>query len=286
MTLTTAPPSEVPLTQLANRMWSSQQRQANPYRAATHNKGIMNGIDAVVIATPDFSHGRILTAALATGIYAGALTCTPALAAAIDTLNRILPESAPLASVGYGIAYPYSMISMVLLIQFLPKLLKRPIKTEEKLWLAEKALEPTPIALKRDLDLAIAEILQLKRDMRTFQRELREKEKEARAAREAQAAAEEDAKKAKIAAKAAEVAAQDEAKRAKAAVKAAEAAAQDEAKKAKAAVKAAEAAPQNEAKKAKAAAAAVKELAKQVKADNKTVKATTDAATKTKSKDI
>ena len=152
--------------------------------------------------------------------------------------------------------------------------------------LAEKALEPTPIALKRDLDLAIAEILQLKRDMRTFQRELREKEKEARAAREAQAAAEEDAKKAKIAAKAAEVAAQDEAKRAKAAVKAAEAAAQDEAKKAKAAVKAAEAAPQNEAKKAKAAAAAVKELAKQVKADNKTVKATTDAATKTKSKDI
>jgi len=44
-----------------------------------------------------------LPAALATGLYAGALTCTPALAAAIDTLNRALPEAAPLVSVGYGI---------------------------------------------------------------------------------------------------------------------------------------------------------------------------------------
>jgi class III poly(R)-hydroxyalkanoic acid synthase PhaE subunit len=152
--------------------------------------------------------------------------------------------------------------------------------------LAEKALEPTPIALKRDLDLAIAEIHQMKRDMKTFQRELREKEKEARVAREAQAAAEEEAKKAKIAAKAAEAAAQDEAKRAKAAVKAVEAAAQDEAKKAKAAVKAAEAAAQDEAKKAKAAEAVAEELAKRAKTDNKTVKAATEATTKTKSKNV
>jgi putative transport protein len=78
---------------------------------------------------------------LAIGLYAGSLTCTPALAAAIDTFNRVLPEAAPLASVGYGIAYPYSMIGMVLLIQFLPQLLKRPIKTEEKHWLAEKTME-------------------------------------------------------------------------------------------------------------------------------------------------
>src|SRR5215208_4790008 len=100
---------------------------------------VVAGTGAVVTALlAYFFH---LPAALATGIYAGALTCTPALAAAIDTLNRILPESAPLASVGYGIAYPYSMIGMVILIQLLPKLLKRPIKAEEKLWLAEKAVE-------------------------------------------------------------------------------------------------------------------------------------------------
>jgi putative transport protein len=70
-----------------------------------------------------------------------ALTCTPALAAVVDTLDRVLPEAAPLASVGYGIAYPFSMIGMVLLIQFLPRLLKRSIRTEEQLWLAEKAIE-------------------------------------------------------------------------------------------------------------------------------------------------
>jgi len=132
--------------------------------------------------------------------------------------------------------------------------------------LAEKALEPTPIALKRDLDLVIAEIHQLKRDMRVVQRELKEKEKEARVAREAQAAAVEEAKKSIIAAKAAEAAAKDEAKVAKAAVKAAEAAAQ------------------NEAKKARAAEAAVGKLAKQAKADNKTAKAATGATTKTKAK--
>src|SRR5512133_315730 len=109
------------------------------------------GMQFVVLALVIVGSGAILTgvlayllhlpAALATGLYAGALTCTPALAAAIDTLNRVLPDAAPLASVGYGIAYPYSMIGMVLLIQLLPKLLQRTINTEEKLWLAEKAIE-------------------------------------------------------------------------------------------------------------------------------------------------
>jgi putative transport protein len=109
------------------------------------------GMQFVVLASVVVGTGALVTGllaytlhlplALATGLYAGSLTCTPALAAAIDTLNRVLPEAAPLASVGYGIAYPYSMIGMVLLIQFLPRLLKRSIKTEEQLWLAEKAIE-------------------------------------------------------------------------------------------------------------------------------------------------
>jgi putative transport protein len=109
------------------------------------------GMQFVVLAFVVVGTGAIVTAllayllhlplGLATGLYAGSLTCTPALAAAIDTLGRVLPEAAPLVSVGYGISYPYSMIGMVLLIQFLPKLLGRPIVAEEKLWLAEKALE-------------------------------------------------------------------------------------------------------------------------------------------------
>jgi len=115
--------------------------------------------------------------------------------------------------------------------------------------LTVRALEPTPIALKRDLDLAIAEITQMKRDMRILQRELRENGKETRAAREAQAAAEEEAKKTRVAIKTAEATAQDEAK------------------------------------KTKAAGAALDEL-KRTKTDNKTVKATTGATTKIKAKKV
>ncbi len=152
--------------------------------------------------------------------------------------------------------------------------------------LAEKALEPTPIALKRDLDLAIGEIHLLKREMKAFRREFQAVQKEALAARGAQAAAEEEVKNAKIAVKAAEVAAQDELKKAKAVIKAAETAAQEELKKAKEAVKAAETAAQDEAKKAKAAEAAVAALTKQATADSKTVKAAPKDITKTKSKNV
>lgn len=82
-----------------------------------------------------------LPPALAAGLFTGALTCTPALAGALDVLIRVMPESAALASVGYGIAYPFSMIGIVLLTQFLPRLLKRPVKVEEAAWHREKAIE-------------------------------------------------------------------------------------------------------------------------------------------------
>ena len=75
---------------------------------------------------------------LASGLYAGALTCTPALAAAIDTAERLASGSSDLVSVGYGIAYPVSMIGLVLLIQTLPRLARRELKGEEQRWLAEK----------------------------------------------------------------------------------------------------------------------------------------------------
>lgn len=140
--------------------------------------------------------------------------------------------------------------------------------------LAEKALEPTPIALKRDLDLAIKEIHQMKRDMKTFQREFKELQKDARAAREAQAVVEKELKNAK----AAEATALIDAKNAKAA----EAAALDDTKKAKLA----EAALQEEVKKLKLTEVAVKDVAKQAKAADKPAKASPRATTKTKSKNV
>jgi putative transport protein len=78
---------------------------------------------------------------LATGLYAGALTCTPALAAAIDSVNRLGLGQSASVSVGYGIAYPFSMIGVVLLIQFLPRLFKRDLKAEESRWREEQAKE-------------------------------------------------------------------------------------------------------------------------------------------------
>jgi len=117
------------------------------------------GMQYVVIAAATVVSGALLTAlaaltlhlpaALAAGLYAGALTCTPALAAALDVLQRMLPESAALASVGYGVAYPFSMIGMVLLVQFLPRLLRRPVKMEEQKWLEEKTREDPGLAARQ-----------------------------------------------------------------------------------------------------------------------------------------
>jgi len=58
-----------------------------------------------------------------------------ALAAAIDAMEKIAPGSSGTVSVGYGIAYPFSMIGVVLLIQFLPRLLRRDLRQEEARWL-------------------------------------------------------------------------------------------------------------------------------------------------------
>ena len=85
---------------------------------------------------------------LAVGLYTGALTCTPALAAAIDTVNRLSLGSSAAVSVGYGIAYPFSMIGIVILVQFLPRLLKRDLKAEEARWREEQARETPGIVAR------------------------------------------------------------------------------------------------------------------------------------------
>lgn len=58
------------------------------------------------------------TPALSIGLMTGALTSTPGLAAAIQATND------PLASVGYGIAYPFGVLAVVLFVQLLPRILK------------------------------------------------------------------------------------------------------------------------------------------------------------------
>lgn len=57
---------------------------------------------------------------LATGIFAGSLTSTPALAAATEGLKH----GASGVSIGYGIAYPIGVIGIVVFVQVLPRVLK------------------------------------------------------------------------------------------------------------------------------------------------------------------
>ncbi len=63
---------------------------------------------------------------LAVGMMSGALTSTPGLAAAIEATGS------DMASVGYGIAYPFGVIGVVLFVQLVPKFLHLDIEGESK----------------------------------------------------------------------------------------------------------------------------------------------------------
>lgn len=61
---------------------------------------------------------------LMAGLFCGALTSTPGLTVAIDA------SSSPLASIGYGIAYPFGVIGVVLFIKLLPRMMKINVEDE------------------------------------------------------------------------------------------------------------------------------------------------------------
>ena len=63
---------------------------------------------------------------LCAGLLTGALTSTPGLAVAIDATQS------PLASIGYGIAYPFGVIGVILFIKLMPKLMNTNIRDIEK----------------------------------------------------------------------------------------------------------------------------------------------------------
>ncbi len=69
-----------------------------------------------------------LPAALATGMMTGSLTSTPGLAAAIEAAG----EQGELASIGYGIAYPFGVIGVVLFVQLTPRFLRANMDEERK----------------------------------------------------------------------------------------------------------------------------------------------------------
>lgn len=60
------------------------------------------------------------------GLVAGALTSTPGLAVAIDSTQS------PLASIAYGIAYPFGVIGVILFVKLLPKVLHVDLEQEAR----------------------------------------------------------------------------------------------------------------------------------------------------------
>lgn len=66
-----------------------------------------------------------ISAPLAVGAFAGAMTSTPALAAASEAAGEFTND----VVVGYGIAYPFGVIGVVLFVQLIPRLLR--LKIEE-----------------------------------------------------------------------------------------------------------------------------------------------------------
>ncbi len=69
--------------------------------------------------------------ALAIGIFNGALTSTPGLAAAYDATQS------PLTAVGYGIAYPVGVVGVILFMQVFPRILSIRFNDEEQQYKSE-----------------------------------------------------------------------------------------------------------------------------------------------------
>lgn len=68
-----------------------------------------------------------INSSISAGIFAGALTSTPALAAAMETLAGNTSG----VSIGYGIAYPFGVVGVVIFVQLVPKLLRYDLRAQE-----------------------------------------------------------------------------------------------------------------------------------------------------------
>jgi putative transport protein len=86
---------------------------------------------------------------LAAGMFTGALTNTPALASTMDAVGRIDSNQTAAVLVGYGIAYPFSIVGVTLLIPLLPKLLRRNIDDAERDWCNSQAGERSSLSKKQ-----------------------------------------------------------------------------------------------------------------------------------------
>ncbi|MEH0156828.1 TrkA C-terminal domain-containing protein [Limibacter armeniacum] len=79
---------------------------------------------------------------ISVGLLTGALTSTPGLAAAIDA------SKSPLASIGYGIAYPFGVVGVILFVKFIPKVFGVKIAAAEKEYAESSSTNIPPVINK------------------------------------------------------------------------------------------------------------------------------------------
>lgn len=88
--------------------------------------GIVIILSGAIVCIVAMTLGKIDTD-LAVGMMSGALTSTPGLAAAKEATGE-----GSRAAIGYGIAYPFGVVGVVLFVQLIPKLLKIDIEKERE----------------------------------------------------------------------------------------------------------------------------------------------------------
>lgn len=86
----------------------------------------------VVVVAAHYAFGYDM--GILAGLLAGALTSTPGLASATDQFGDV-------SSIGYGIAYPFGVIGVILFLRLLPKLMQSNIQEAEKQWERESTAE-------------------------------------------------------------------------------------------------------------------------------------------------
>jgi putative transport protein len=91
-------------------------------------------IMAGIIATVSLAFFFHLPDNLAIGMFSGAMTSTQSLAVAVDMVEKNRAGDGAIVTAGYGIAYPFSVIAVVLFVQLLPWLLRRNPRQEEEEW--------------------------------------------------------------------------------------------------------------------------------------------------------
>lgn len=82
---------------------------------------------------------------MAVGLLTGALTSTPGLAVATERFGG-------LSSIGYGIAYPFGVIGVILFLRMLPQLFKINITKAEQDW-EQEAVADYPLVIAKNLEV-------------------------------------------------------------------------------------------------------------------------------------